>query len=732
MDTSLQTNKELDLAWQLVNNTHQSVFLTGKAGTGKTTFLRQLKQESAKRLVVVAPTGVAAIQAQGMTIHSFFQLPLSPYIPGMQRKETRYAMSKEKKRILRTLDLLVIDEISMVSCHLLDAIDDTLRRYKNPTLPFGGVQLLMIGDLQQLPPVTKDTEWELLKTVYETPYFFSSLALKQISYYTLELQHVYRQSHADFIQLLGRIRSNQADAPTLQALNQRYQPHFNPPTDEGWIRLTTHNQSAQQFNEQQLASLPTKSAFFAAHIEGNFPETSFPAEVNMELKVGAQVMFLKNDISGNHRYYNGKIGHICTIDDEGVWVRCPNETDDILVEPAEWENMRYALNEQTKSIEESVEGIFRQLPLKLAWAITVHKSQGLTFDRAIIDVGRSFAHGQVYVALSRCRTLDGLVLSAPLESRAIITDQTVNIYTQNQIYASRNLEYQMPALKESYFLEMLTELLSFTEMQRALERLYRIVDEHLFLTEKQLCDVLKENTLFLNQQIATTAQKFFTLCQNTPQVAHSAALLQRIKSGAKWFAEQMDDFFAHIFAETSISINNSALKQQYNNALTELAEHIRMKRYLFKHLSEQDFSPNTYLHLKALAELSGEDNEAPRKKVGKGKKRMPSEQKIQQEAEASKLDTYGITLQLWEKGLSPKEIAEQRGLQLQTIAKHFARFVGEGKININRLVSPEHQQIIEDGIEQFSMAYKLSELKAILPDFITYEEIIITQNKPQR
>lgn len=411
----MEENSELKLAWDFVEKTGCNIFLTGKAGTGKTTFLRNLRERSPKRMVVLAPTGIAAINAGGVTIHSFFQLPLSPFVPGASfggREQKRYKFGKAKRNIIKTLDLLVIDEISMVRADLLDAVDSVMRRYRAHNLPFGGVQLLLIGDLQQLAPVVKDDEWEMMKSYYDTPFFFSSKALNNAGYHTIELQKVYRQQDSSFLALLNSIRENRADDRTLAELNRRYIPGFTPPQGSNYIRLTTHNYQAQQINDRQLALLDGTACDYRASVEGTFPESSFPADETLTLKAGAQVMFIKNDV--NKRYYNGMIGEVAFAGRDMIKVVSKDTGETIDLEPAEWTNSKYALDAKTKEITETVEGVFRQYPLRLAWAITIHKSQGLTFEHAIIDASHSFAHGQTYVALSRCKSLEGMVLGAPL------------------------------------------------------------------------------------------------------------------------------------------------------------------------------------------------------------------------------------------------------------------------------------------------------------------------------
>ncbi|HPR62403.1 MAG TPA: AAA family ATPase, partial [Prolixibacteraceae bacterium] len=385
-----QTNPELTLAYNFLQYTNQNVFLTGKAGTGKTTFLKNLKQQSPKRMIIVAPTGVAAINAGGVTIHSFFQMSFGPQIPvdpnrppnaddARNNSVAFKRFNSEKINIIRSLDLLVIDEVSMVRADLLDGIDEVLRRYKNRYQPFGGVQLLMIGDLQQLAPVVKDDEWAILRNYYDTCYFFSSRALKKSSFVGIELKQIFRQTDQRFIDLLNRVRENRIDVKLLAELNSRYIPGFSPTDDEGYITLTTHNYQAKQINDKKIDALKTKVHTYKARIIDEFPEYAYPTDELLELKVGAQVMFVKNDSSYAKLYYNGKIGKVIETNSDFVMVLCPGETEPIKVEPDIWENVKFSLNDETQEIEEQLIGQFVQMPLKLAWAITIHKSQGLTF-----------------------------------------------------------------------------------------------------------------------------------------------------------------------------------------------------------------------------------------------------------------------------------------------------------------------------------------------------------------
>ena len=479
---TMQMNQQFDLAFNFLQNTGTHLFLTGKAGTGKTTFLKRLKEVSPKRMIVVAPTGVAAINAGGVTIHSFFQLPFGPYIPsankaGSQSNNFSNKFSRDKINIIRSMDLLVIDEVSMVRADLLDAISDVLCRYKDHSKPFGGVQLLLIGDLQQLAPVAKDEEWNLLKEHYASTFFFDSKALSESTYFSIELTHVYRQSDSVFINLLNNIRENCFDDETLRMLNQRYVPDFRPDDKLGYITLTTHNYQAQQINKRKLAELPGKSYRFTAEINNDFPEYSYPTDDNLELKCGAQVMFVKNDSSGDHRYYNGKIGKIVFINPNKITV-VGEDGNEIQVEKETWSNVKYTINPETKEITETIAGTFSQYPLKTAWAITIHKSQGLTFEHAIIDASAAFSHGQVYVALSRCKTLEGLVLSSPITRNAMIKDLRIQEFSSSVADKQPGKE-QLEKAQQHYFEELVTDLFNFTSIQQRLQYAAYMVYTHL-------------------------------------------------------------------------------------------------------------------------------------------------------------------------------------------------------------------------------------------------------------
>ena len=625
-----QSNGQLDLAWQLVERTGVNVFLTGKAGTGKTTFLRRLKERSPKRMVVVAPTGVAAINAGGVTIHSFFQFPLAPYVPGgsFNAKDEKYRFSKEKKNIIRTLDLLVIDEISMVRADLLDQIDAVLRLHKDRHRPFGGVQLLMIGDLSQLAPVVKDSEWALLREYYHTPYFFGSHALQQTQHVTIELTHIYRQTDHAFINILTEVRENRLTPESLARLNSRvvesgkmmaegprpedncHLSTFNFPLDnEGIIRLTTHNATANRYNEERMEALKGVRFSFKAQVTGTFPESSYPAEEKLQLKKGCQVMFLKNDSQGS-RYYNGKLGIVSSIDAERICVRGIDDGVEIEVEPDVWTNARYVIDKETKEIREEIEGEFRQYPLRLAWAITVHKSQGLTFERAVLDVNAAFAAGQVYVALSRCRSLEGLVLTAPLSPLSVKTDALVTDYMNVELEHARHTTGHLPTLERNYYLAMLTELFNFKTLETDFHRMLRLIDEHLYKVYPLLLKEYKQANERMEKEITAVSATFYrqyaALVMDSADYVADKLLAERIHKAASYFLERLDEFIAPLMERAALDSDNKEIKERLTEATFNLKQSFTQKRYLLARVVENGFSVPTYLKDKAVGLLNAD------------------------------------------------------------------------------------------------------------------------------
>ena len=597
-------NRELRTAWEFVENTGRSIFLTGKAGTGKTTFLKTVVEKSRKRPIVVAPTGVAAINAGGVTIHSFFQLPFTPYVPGA-KVEGRFEFSKEKRKIIASIDLLIIDEISMVRADLLDAIDMVLRRFRDRYQPFGGVQLLMIGDLAQLTPVVTPEDEQLLAPFYDTPYFFGSKALQQVDYVTIQLEHVYRQQDNSFIEILNQIRTGHPSEDTLTQLNARYTPTFAPGPHEPYIRLTTHNQYADNYNDAELRKLPGNTYEYHAEIKGTFPDYSYPTAETLVLKEGAQVMFVKNDISGAHRYYNGLIGHVVKAGNNRLSVYCEGDPEPIDVEPLTWENTRYTLNEITHEIETEIQGTFKQLPLRLAWAITIHKSQGLTFDRAIIDAKQSFAPGQVYVALSRCRTLEGLVLASPLVRRAVINDARVDHYiTKQEAEAERSVQ-QLPLLKQEYERYLLMQLFDFQPILLLQESMTRIFSEFFYHSYAGLTHLQEQALHDLCKQVIEVSNIWRQKIQAMPYEAlHNEVFLERVKRGANYFAKQLQETIGRpIDLSKTVETGNKQAAKRLSNTLSDLQQAYFSRRYLLTRISEQGFTVANYLKQKQLATI---------------------------------------------------------------------------------------------------------------------------------
>lgn len=712
-----KTNEELRIAWDFVEHTGRSIFLTGKAGTGKTTFLKTVVEQSKKRTIVVAPTGVAAINAGGMTIHSFFQLPFTPYVPNA-RIQSKFDFGKEKRRIIASLDLLIIDEISMVRSDLLDAIDSVLRRYRDHYKPFGGVQLLMIGDLQQLTPVVTPEDEALLKPYYDTPYFFGSKALQQIEYVTILLSQVFRQEDKAFLDVLNHIREAHPTTNDIATLNQRCQPAFIPKQGEGYIRLTTHNYLADNYNDNELKKLPGHSYTFQAQIEGNFPEYSYPTSEVLTLKEGAQVMFVKNDPSGEHRYYNGRIGEIVEISENRVCVLCAGDAEGIEVEPLEWENAQYQLNPETRVIESKVQGTFRQLPLRLAWAITIHKSQGLTFERAIIDANLSFAPGQVYVALSRCKTLEGMVLSQPIEARAIIADKRVEDYIGHQEEAAQRSISQLPQLKEEYYRFLMLELFDFHDIFYKEEHLLRLMTEFFYHAFTDTTELHKRALSNFSSQTMSVSEKWLQKIRQSPmEQLYTEEFQERVKRSAEWFESSIQEVFAQsIDLAAQIKSNNKQAMSRFTDALADVRQSVLSRRFLLSKIADQGFSIPIYLHEKQYSLLDAIDED----KIKKPRKQRVKKEKPKKEP---KEKTWNITLQLYKQGLKPDEIAKFRNLTVGTIIGHLARFLPTGEISLSELVPPEHQDAILKVIQTIGKGETKTAIKSLCPPEVTYQEI---------
>ena len=604
-----------ELAERYVTCTGKSVFLTGKAGTGKTTFLKHITRTTSKRFVVLAPTGVAAINAGGSTIHSFFQLPLCPYLPDVKELITEYqtperyrSLRKERVNIIRTLDLLIIDEISMVRADLIDAVDMTLRRYRRNDKPFGGVQLLMIGDAQQLSPVVKENERPYMSQVYPSPYFFHAKALQKMDYVTIELQKVYRQKDREFLDILNAVRENRITSEILMKLNARV--HAYDEEDEP-IRLTSHNAKADSVNLMKLDQLPGEPYSFEAETEGEFPENSYPADFVLTLKVGAQVMFIRNDPEGE--YYNGKIGKVESIDSRGLIQVTDEDSGLINVTPVEWENIQYVLDEESGEIVPSVLGKFRQFPLRVAWAITIHKSQGLTFDRVTIDAGAAFAFGQVYVALSRCRTLEGISLDTPISYSAICSDIHVSDFNA-RIPEIQSVESALENEERTYLFDTLRNIFDLDDVSRtlgwfrktwvgSLENIYTSEYQALLEWQNRMRDI---------GRTAETFQKQLSRIE-TARMDDDSYLKERLLKASEYFLPAFEELRNFSLACSDLEIDNKETKKRVKEASDELLTLLDIGCSTLQMIQKDGFSIDSYNRIRTECML--ED----RKKTRKGR-----------------------------------------------------------------------------------------------------------------
>ena len=712
-------NRELNLAWQIIEETGANLFLTGRAGTGKTTFLKKLRAQSSKRMVVLAPTGVAAINANGSTIHSFFQLPFSPYIPGkgfVGGDSKYFSINRQKKRLIASLSLLVIDEISMVRPDTLDAIDQTLRRIRNSNRPFGGLQLLLIGDLRQLPPVVRNDEWQLIKDCYQTPYFFESRALNEAGYLSVELSVVYRQSDRHFLDILNNIRDGHASRQILDELNRRYIPSFRPDDKEGYIRLVTHNYQAADINNSRLEQLPGALFSFEAEIRGDFPESSYPAEKILSLREGAQVMFIKNDTGYERRYYNGLIGTVTSLSEEKIVVVPHDGNAPIEVTRAEWENTRYSVDNATNQVTQETVGTFLQYPLQLAWAITIHKSQGLTFERAIIDSARSFAAGQTYVALSRCRSLEGLVLSAPIPPQAVIVDRTVNNFVEH-CENNRPDASTIDTLKQYYTFSLLSDLFDFNPLRTAFNDFARYVREFIVPTFPAVDSELHEWENAISSKLVDVAHKFINSCLEKNIASElnddDSALAGRIRNGCSYFLNILG-YMPRFLDSLSGDIDNQEYADRLNNTYDSLKYIVDLKLLMLEAMKTVNFNIHSYQNALANAVLNldrGNKSSAPKQRFAKDSSKTRAGKK------PKGYSTFE-TLRLFGEGKSIPRIAAERGLKEATICTHIKELISLGRIR------PE--EVVDTGlIRQVAKAMELN------PDLSTFEvREIFNQSRP--
>ncbi len=599
MHTSIEQNEIFTLAYRFITETSENIFLTGKAGTGKTTFLKFLKDNCTKNVVVAAPTGVAAINAGGVTLHSLFQLPFQPFLPTANTKNELLAkirFNKQRQQLLRKMELLIIDEISMVRCDTIDAIDTILRSVRrNFDAPFGGVQLLSIGDLYQLPPVAQRNEWEILQEYYSSPFFFDSRVIKEQMPLLIELNKIYRQKEDSFVALLNKVRNNNMSADDFEDLHLRYQPTFRPSVDEKYITLTSHNNQADQINHRELQKLFAPTLIYNAVIENDFPENMYPAEGELILKVDAQVMFLKNDTIYK-RYFNGKIGIIKALEEDKIIVEC--DGIDISVLPETWENSRYVLNKSDGKLEQETLGTFTQFPLRLAWAITIHKSQGLTFDKVMIDAGAAFSSGQVYVALSRCTSLNGIVLLSKIPPAAISSNDTV-VKGHQLLTNKSDLAERFAGARQIFTQQLLEEIFSFNEISIVIDALkFHINENQNKLNNEATGWITKlKNDLSKDKNIGLQfIRSIAPLMKEEPVIEKNTKLQKRINDAGAHFHPK--------FIEYQNAVQNHPLITEHKEAATVINEYLSqlvlnliVSNYFLEYCS-QPFSVTSFLQHK--------------------------------------------------------------------------------------------------------------------------------------
>ncbi|WP_143961704.1 helix-turn-helix domain-containing protein [Litoribacter populi] len=734
------SNQHFQMAVQFVNQTAQHLFLTGKAGTGKTTFLKYIKASSPKQMVVVAPTGVAAINAGGVTIHSLFQLPFGSFIPGdenlsgmgsnfFNRKSLlqHLRLSRAKRELMQELELLVIDEVSMVRADLLDAMDMVLRHVrKAPYKPFGGIQMLFIGDLFQLPPVVKDTEQRVLSRYYESPMFFHAKALRENPPIYLELKKIYRQSDETFIKLLNNLRNNQPTREDMALLRTFYKPNFKPTTKGEYITLTSHNAKADVINRQELKKLPGRLYEFEAKIEGEFNENALPAEKVLQLKEGAQVMFIRNDNGEKRRFYNGKTGTISSIKGDEIHVVFPHEPGELLVEKQVWENVRYEYDAEKEQVVEELKGSFTQYPLRLAWAITIHKSQGLTFAKAIVDAGESFAAGQVYVALSRLQSLEGLVLQSPIHADCISTDQEALAFANTEPERS-DLEERLKVAQKHFVHDSLLQVFSWHKLAEKVEEF------HLDLPTRRI--PLEEEALRISQGLFLQAVEFqevgekFTrqLEQLLPKAEadHYTTIHERVLAATDYFESNLQEKMLQPLKEHIEALKSQPKKaKRHLQELESLLQRLQSKSKKLQQMTQiskgltQGGQPGELLDQIAAEKLksSTATNQKPiqkqpfREKRPKGKKPL-------------KGDSMRLSLQLYRVGKSIAEIATERGLVTGTIESHLISFIPTGEVKLDEFVSQDKKESILAVIQEAKEELKSSEIREILGEKYSFAEI---------
>ncbi|MEP6674843.1 MAG: helix-turn-helix domain-containing protein [Ferruginibacter sp.] len=725
MSSTDTSNHYFWLASRFVNQTGQSVFLTGKAGTGKTTFLKYIKENTFKKTVIVAPTGVAAINAGGVTMHSFFQLPFGPFIPaqnGWNGNSSANSLIKnirfnaEKRELLKELELLIIDEVSMVRADMLDAVDIILRHFRDQhQLPFGGVQVLFIGDLFQLPPVVNNSEWEMLKPYYKSPFFFDAQVLMQSQPVCIELKKIYRQNEASFISILNKIRNNQLDYDDLQLLHQYYKPGFEAPEDEHYITLTSHNRNADIINQNKLNSLDEKLFEFRAELTGDFNEKAIPAEMLLQLKVGAQIMFIKNDKGESRRFYNGRIAAISRIESDEIYVVFPDAGNEILLEKEVWKNIRYSYNKETDEMEEEELGSFTQYPIRLAWAITIHKSQGLTFEKAIVDAGASFAPGQVYVALSRLTSLAGLVLYSRIYAHSIKTDERILTFSENEM-KEELLEAELEKEQQYFIGRSLVKTFNWTKLDDAIRFFYDEFEHRVIPDKFAAIEWAKKLMESIGQQ-KMVAQKFDRQLEQILQSGNGdyTQLEERVKAAVDYFIRPLDESIKAV----NYHLKEYKPKQRTKKYIKELADLLLLLERKKQQLQQSLVIAEGLLEKADPGELLQKIHDSKNKNAEK-------ENALAIAAKPKKGETKKISLEMFREGKRIDEIAKLRGMVMVTIEGHLAEFIKTGEIEILDLLSKEKLDVINKIIEDTGAAassvykeklgqqYSYSDIKAVM------------------
>lgn len=759
----LKTDDPAAICLRYIHQTNRSIFLTGKAGTGKTTLLRRIIEESHKQTIVVAPTGIAALNAGGTTIHSMFYLPFATFIPdysnastehfsGAVKLETRnslvkhFVYNKNKKKLLQNLELLIIDEVSMLRADVLDAIDWALRHSRKINVPFGGVQMLFIGDLLQLPPVYKPEEWNYLKHYYRGIHFFNALALQHEPPVYIELEKIYRQSDQKFISVLNELRNNQLSFESLSFLNSYVQADFNAKPEDNYITLTTHNKKADTMNAEALTELKTEPKVFKAIISGNFPESIYPVDAELTLKPGAQVMFIKNDLSYEKRYFNGKIGVLESFAEGDLFVRFPSENKVIKVDKYEWENISYELNDNTNEIEEKVLGTFVHYPLKLAWAITIHKSQGLTFDKAILDVSQVFAPGQAYVALSRLRSVDGLVLKTPFKINGITNDVDVIQYARSKA-SLEDLNAQLEGSVLNYMRDTLVRTFEWNE----LEEIWRKHNASYIIaaskSEKAKNRTWSE-TQFMNvKAIVDVAKKFIVQIDKIftqPQI-NLLFVNERLEKAYGHFYKQLDDLIYSVLKKR-YELSTVKKVKEYQTELEEIDDKqieimLRLKRVknLFQAIVSgqeiskadiltqdiQEYRKSKFLSIQA-EKQSGKStldfDTIHKEEELTINKLLKNIKKENEKVKTEKIPSHLITLESFRKGKTTEEIAQERMLTVDTITSHLTKLIALNELSVGDVFSEEQLQKLKQLFEK-SEELTLSQMKEQTGDDFSWEEL---------